>query len=329
MPSRKVSWVLAIPVEVECEYTGIPQGDYYTSLEKAIEVSERFPPLFEKATGYRPPLSYNAPVTAYEGVAALGGSLTFPRDHQPQILNQANILADPAQVDSLAVPDPMKSPRFQKLLGWYKELVRRFDGKVGTGLAGQEGPVTTAVLLRGERFFMDLLDDPRRAHRLLETVTGMFILWTRTAREITGVKTDTVGIADDHSGLIGPDLWPEFVLPYYEKICAALGPRCWMHTELVRPRHLKLFRRLDLAAMNFSEDQYLTPEDMMRELPGVPFGWHILTVSEMQQGTPDSIGRRYRELAAKGIREIRCEITVNTPPRNIRAFLETARELEG
>ena len=31
--------------------------------------------------------------------------------------------------------------------------------------AGQEGPVTTAVLLRGERFFLDCLDDPPRTER--------------------------------------------------------------------------------------------------------------------------------------------------------------------
>jgi len=30
MERRPVTWILAIPVEVMCEYTGVPQGEYYT-----------------------------------------------------------------------------------------------------------------------------------------------------------------------------------------------------------------------------------------------------------------------------------------------------------
>ena len=60
---------------------------------------------------------------------------------------------------------------------------------------------------------------------------------------------------------------------------------------------------MDLVAINYSEDQYLSPRDTLEELPGVPCGWHILTVAEMQQGTPEGIRRRYAELAAMGFPE--------------------------
>ncbi len=328
MARRPVKWTLAIPVEVMCEYTGVPQGDYYTDLERTIEVHDRFPGLFERATGYRPPTTHPTPVTAYEGVAALGGELVFPPGHQPQVANLGRILERADDVDRLEVPTFGGTPRFRQLLSWHDELKRRFPSTASAMSAGQEGPVTTAVLLRGERFFLDCLDDPCRAHRLLEVVTDMFISWTRAARAVDGVRTDTVGIADDHAGLLGPDLWPGFVLPYYRRITEALGPRCWMHTELVRRAHLPLFRGMDLAAINYSENQYLSPRDTLEELPGVPCGWHILTVAGMQQGTPDSIRRRYGELAALGFPEVRSEMTVDTPAENVRAFLEAAREHE-
>jgi hypothetical protein len=329
MKRRPVKWILAIPVEVMCEYTGIPQGDYYTDLAATVAAHDRFPGLFEEATGYRPPTSHPTPVTAYEGVAALGGTLAFPRDHQPQVVNLGHVLARPEDVDRLGIPVFGGTPRYRKLLAWHAELKRRFPDTASNLSAGQEGPVTTAVLLRGEQFFLDCVDDPPRAHRLLEVVTGMFVDWTRAARAVDGVETDTVLIADDHAGLLGPDLWPAFVLPYYRRITDALGPRCWMHTELVRRTHLPLFRDMDLVAINYSEDQYLAPRDTLEVLPGVPCGWHILTVAEMQQGTPEGIRRRYAELAAMGFPEIRCEMTVDTPAANVRAFLAAAREHEG
>ncbi len=325
---RPIEWRLLIPIEVRCEYAGVTQGEYYTDLEKAIEVCQVYPGRFRAATGYLPDVCYPTPVTGYEGIAALGGELVFPPDHQPMIRNQAHILESAGQIDALQVPDPWKSERFLRNLGWHLELKRRFGDKATNGIAGMEGPVTNAVLLRGQGFFMDCVLDPKRAHHLMDVCTEMIISWTRADREIDGLSPDVVGIADDHSGLLSPDMWPEFVLPYYRRIIDALGPNgCWMHTELVRREHLHLFRDLNLVSINLAENQYLTPQDVFEELPGVPFGWHILTVSEMLNGTPRSIRERYREILDAGVEEVRCELAVGTPVENIRAYLEIAREM--
>ncbi len=162
MEQRPVKWILAIPVEVMCEYTGIPQGDYYRDLGATVAVNDRFPGLFEEATGYRPPTVHPTPVTAYEGVAALGGELAFPRDHQPQVVNLGRVLERSRDVDRLEVPAFDSTPRCRRHLDWHAELKRRYPATASNMSAGQEGPVTTAVLLRGERFFLDCLDDPPR-----------------------------------------------------------------------------------------------------------------------------------------------------------------------
>lgn len=327
---RRVNGWLSIPVEVQCEYAGIPQGAYYTDLEQALQVSRLYPERFEAATGYRPPSPPSLPIIAYEGVAALGGELVFPRDHQPMIANQGHVLETPEAVDRLAPADPWASPRFRRHVEWYRQLRERFPGeRIGLS-AGQEGPVTTAGLLRGPAFFADCLADPARARRLLDVCTETFIAWTRAADEVEGVARRRAGIADDYAGLLGPRLWPEFVLPYYQRIAEALGPDGWsLHTELVRREHLPLLRGLGLTSINFSEDQYLQPRDVFELLPGVPFAWHILTVGEMQQGTPESVRRRFMEIVAAGVTEVRCELTVDTPPENVRAFLQVAAELAG
>ena len=202
-------------------------------------------------------------------------------------------------------------------------------GLAPNSLAGQEGPVTTAGLLRGQEFFLDCLADPQRAHRLLDICTQTYIRFYQASDVANSISNrQTIGIADDYAGLIKPGMWPEFVLPYYQRIIAALGPQgCHMHTELVRREHLPLLRDLKLASLNFGEDQYISAQDALAALPGIPFGWHILTVAEMQQGTPDSIRRRFLELVHAGVSEIISELTVNTPLENIRAFIKIGREM--
>ena len=322
-----IPWRIAIPAEVRCEYAGTMQGAYYTDIETYLYTEQAYPDRFEAATGYRPSTSLGVPVPAYEGVAALGGTLLFPPAHQPMIQDQGQIVQTGEAVDALQVPDPYACERFQRHLHTWQELRRRFpDRQVGLS-AGQEGPVTTAVLLRGTRFLMDCLTDPARAHRLLSVCTDTYVAFMRAVREVTGVpQRGGVGIADDHAGNLSPAMWPEFVLPYYERIYAGLGAtHRSMHTELVRPTHLPLLRELGLDHVNFGENQYLSVRDVVEALD-VPFDWHIKTVSEMLQGTPAQIQDAYRRAVADGAPEMVCELTVGTPPENVRAFVEVARE---
>jgi hypothetical protein len=100
-----------------------------------------------------------------------------------------------------------------------------------------------------------------------------------------------------------------------------------MHTELVRRAHLPLLRSLHLDHLNFGENQYIGVRDVVQELD-VPFDWHIKTVPEMLQGTPEQIQATYRQAVADGAPEMVCELTVGTPVKNIRAFIEVAHEYE-
>jgi uroporphyrinogen-III decarboxylase len=327
---RSIPWRLAIPAEVRCEYAGTRQGDYYTDLDVYLYTERVFVERFEQVIGYCPAPSWSVPIPAYEGAAALGGELIFPAAHQPMIRNQGRIVRTPDQVDALQVPDPWACPRFQENLRRWHELRRRLPGSPVGLSAGQEGPVTTAVLLRGAAFFEDCLTDPARAHRLLSVCMDTYIAFVRAVRKESGVShAGSVGIADDHAGNLSPAMWPEFVLPYYERIYDQLGAtRRSMHTELVRCEHLALLASLRLDHVNFGENQYLTVRDVVRALR-VPFDWHIKTVAEMLQGTPGQIQSAYRQAVVDGAPAMACELTVGTPPENIRAYIQVARSYEG
>jgi uroporphyrinogen-III decarboxylase len=329
-PKKSIPWRIAIPAEVRCEYAGTLQGDYYTNLETYLYTERAFPDRFEQATGYRPPSDLGVPMTAYEGVAALGGELLFPAEHQPMIRNQGRIVQTPQQIEALQVPDPRQSPRFQRHVETWHVLRERYPGqRVGLS-AGQEGPVTTAVLLRGTDFFIDCVLDPPRAHRLLQACTETYVAFVRAVREVTHApQGGGLGIADDHAGNLSPAMWPEYVLPYYAQIYEQLGTtRRSMHTELVRTGHLPLLKQLDLDHINYGENQYLGVRDVVEGL-GVPFDWHIKTVPQMLQGTPAQIQAAYHQAVADGAPEMICELTVGTPVENIRAFIKVAQEVAG
>jgi uroporphyrinogen-III decarboxylase len=327
-PRKSIPWRIAIPAEVRCEYAGTLQGDYYTNLETYLHTERVFPDRFEQATGYRPASDLAVPMTAYEGVAALGGELHFPAEHQPMIHNQGRIVQTAQQIDALQAPDPRQCPRFQRHVETWHVLRDRYpDQRIGLS-AGQEGPVTTAVLLRGTDFFLDCALDPPHAHQLLQACAETYVAFVRAAREVTGTPPQGggLGIADDHAGNLSPAMWPTYVLPYYERIYAQLGAtRRSMHTELVRTGHLPLLKRLGLDHINYGETQYLGVRDVVEGL-GVPFDWHIKTVPHMLQGTPAQIQAAYRQAVADGAPEMICELTVGTPVENIRAFIEVAQE---
>jgi len=324
---RGIRWSIAIPPEVKCEYAGTSIGEYFQDIEVMLETEEVSRQKFVDLYQYDPGEYLYVPLTAYEGVAALGAQLVFTDEHEVMIHNQGNILLSIDQINTLKPADPSKYPRFDWAIEAYGELKKKFPNKPIGLSAGQEGPVTTAVLLRGTQFFLDCYDAPELAHKLLNVVTETFLRFNLAVRKVTGQNSGAVGIADDHAGNLTPKMWDEFVLPYYERIYSELGTRTRvMHTELVRREHLAYLKKLKLALIDFGEDQYLTVKDALTL--GVPFSWHIKTCQVMLMGNPDLVKQSYEQAVTEGAKAILTELCVGVPPENIRAFIEIAKRYE-
>ena len=91
---------------------------------------------------------------------------------------------------------------------------------------GLEGVITTAELLRGQDFFCDLYDDPDKVHTFLTLLNESIIDFKKFCNRVNGVaeiSTWGTGIADDFASLIPPDMWPEFVVPYWVRYFEALS----------------------------------------------------------------------------------------------------------
>jgi uroporphyrinogen-III decarboxylase len=81
------------------------------------------------------------------------------------------------------------------------------------------GPIPSAFALCGPKLFMWMLLDPDRVHRLLEITTESYIQVNAYFDELTGRETGHwVWAGCDTGEMVSPEMFKEFVVPYYLKL---------------------------------------------------------------------------------------------------------------
>ena len=256
-----------------------------------------------------------------------GGELLQPEDDMPMFREPP--LKTARDVYSLGLPPSyVDHPAMAPYIGMYRRLLNRFgqDRKVHLS-SGIQGPVTTAVLLRGQSFFIDLIERPADAHFLLDFVTGADIRFMQELRELQGepLYGGDVSISDDFAGLMSPDHFGEFVVPCYQRFFEVLNAgRRFLHSELLRSGHLGWLSEMHLNCLNLGENQYLKPSDVIKNTR-VPFDWHVKT-STLAQGTPAMVREEYIAALEDGAVAMVAELAARRIPKeNIQAFVEVAR----
>jgi uroporphyrinogen-III decarboxylase len=217
--------------------------------------------------------------------------------------------------------------RYRKI----KTEMERLHGAPVSMSAGLEGPVTTAKLIRGQDFFLDLYEAPEAAEHLLNVSGDSFIRFKREIADYNGEAAgDSTGIADDFAGLLSPDMYGKYAQPQYRKIYNALGKKHrTLHSELLRRDHLKFLPELSLDSFDPGQDQYLELADLTEILvpEGIPF-WFNIKTSAARDGDPGEIERFIKDGVSGGAENIMIELTPGIPRENVRAMIRTFQELE-
>ncbi|HBN83319.1 MAG TPA: hypothetical protein DDZ89_05690, partial [Clostridiales bacterium] len=150
------------------------------------------------------------------------------------------------------------------------------EQKVSFSGLGSQGPLTSAVLMRGQDFIFDVYDYPEKAQEFLQLLTDSIIDFRRLTNRINGapeVSAQSVGLADDFASLITPDMWPDFVVPcwnqYYEGLTTG---RRSLHCENLSPTHLKHLKSVNLCHFQPSVSDLLTIENVKANTD-IPFDW--------------------------------------------------------
>jgi len=266
---------------------------------------------------------------SYPHLASLGAQVEFAEDGEP---NVRPLVHDPGEIDRLKEPeDYLAAPLLRSRLALAEELGRRrpdADSRFIGHLL--EGPITTAVLLMGQEFLMLPYDDPERAHRLLGFCTESALRYAHALdARFGGALLSGPGprnIPDDFAGMLPPDLFPEFVMPYWDRLYEGLqASERNLHSELLREGHLPHLHSLRIAHYDPSADQYVTPELLAKECP-CAFITRIQSW-EMRDRTADELEERYRRIAACGPHLITFDMDAMDRLPKVRRLLEVARAL--
>lgn len=135
----------------------------------------------------------------------------WPENHKAPLSDE--------QSSALQVPVLEEHPAVQDVLRQIEQIEREWG--TADGELNYQGVLNTAFRLRGEQIFVDMVQDPPRAHRVLEVVCDTMIalaqiVYARQAR--AGLRKDYFVTSNCVVNMISEEHYRQFVLPYDRKL---------------------------------------------------------------------------------------------------------------
>ena len=260
------------------ELTGIPFGEFNLNPKACIEAFRLGRPRLREMFGpdVQPP-ALSTPHISYGHVSGLGSRLTFPEDGEVGHSHLYTSLAE--GIVALKQPVDFATAGMAPFyLDFLRQIRDAFPGEEVGFTYGLEGPITTAWELRGEGFFTDIYDDPEGAAEFLSLATDSIVAFHRFASSVRGVPAINPaggGMCDDLASMMPPALWPDLVLPAWERYYAGVttGIRN-AHVEDLRASQLPYLEEIGLSYYDPSISHRLNPRIIAANCR-VPFGWRL------------------------------------------------------
>ena len=295
---------------------GISSYDFFMSPVKCAQAWRDATSRLKSDFGDLFPMRKPSPAPlSYGHLVCLGAPVSLPKDGEPNIKPFASSLDEGIEIlHEKKGSDFTKNEWFSHYLATWCYLKEQFpaDNLSFSGF-GVEGPLTSAVLMRGQDFLMDLYDEPEKSKLFLELLADSVIDFVKLTRRInkTAEIQDSAGIADDFSSLVPPAMWPDFVLPFLDQQYAGLTKgkniKRYLHMENLSPGHLPLLKELKLNHFQPSVSNMLTLADMKDLLdPSISFDW-LLYSFHITAMTDEQIQEWVDETVAAGVSIIRTQ----------------------
>ena len=155
---------------------------------------------------------------AFRLSADLGGGMLYPEDKTPYLARPLVTSQDSLkslQKPDLAGPKTRAADRVMAV----REMVRAV-GDECLVLGWVDMPFAEACSLCGvSQFMLMLVEEPGLAHRILEFLTGLVIEFSLLQLE---AGAPMIGGGDAAASLVSASMFREFVLPYEQRVCAAI-----------------------------------------------------------------------------------------------------------
>ncbi|MHC4482264.1 MAG: uroporphyrinogen decarboxylase family protein [Planctomycetota bacterium] len=207
------------------------------------------------------------------------------------------------------------------------ESVRKMAAETGqthSVLGWIEGPLAEYADLRGlESAMIDLMDKPE-----MFTEAADVIVQNAIAFAVAQIKAgaDMIGIGDAAASLIGANMYTEYVLPWEQRLIAAIheaGAAVKLH---ICGNIKKIIQHIPQSGADIIDVDWMVPLDQARELagPDVTLSGNFDPSAVLLQGSPEDVAKAARQCVEtagyKFILMPGCEVPPATPEENIRAF---------
>jgi hypothetical protein len=269
----------------------------------------------------------------FVAAALLGIEIRFAKDAAPWPVTQ-NLSRE--QVLALRPPDILTTWPMNQLIADMDALEGEFGYVLGD--LNTEGLLDNALSLRGQAFFLDLVEDPELVQHLLAVVSETQLLVAELLRQRTGTTSISANRGIVHVDpriylhpncsvqMISPATYDRCLFRYEEQLAERLPPYGIHHCGNNLHRFAGIYGRLPLA---FVDVGYGSDVRRCRELlPQAFLNLRLSPVRMVQQGA-EEIRREALELLSQaypGPAGLCCiNMDAATPDENVLALLDAAR----
>ena len=308
-------------------YVGIDTRDYFLFPEKWLEINlgllERFPDAVW-IPGFWVEYGMAAEPSAF------GVKLRFHPDRPPSI---EPLVTDLSFWASVKPANPQEDGLMPLVLRLYKVMDERLqaDG-LGIRMICARGPMTVASWLAGVTpLMMGLVIHPDEVSRILDTMTTSIIRWLHAQLD-TLRQPEGIMLLDDIAGMVSRSHYEEFVHPNMRRIFDEFAGLIRVyHNDTPCPHLLKSLAEANFDVFNFSHEMDIG-EVKAKMGHRVAVMGNVPPLDVGVRGTPAEVARWARgclEKVAPGggmILSFGGGVSPGTPPENIDALLEAARE---
>lgn len=273
----KNSFEIAVEEEFICKLSGINLHEYYCSPEVMLKAQLCARDIMEREFGCGRFVHLYPTLTSYAEASTLGIDVEFPEGNGLPWPRQQKLLDSLDDIDALAIRRNNENNLVERTIRYYHAMKEIADSSCGITIEKcVEGPVTTAVMLRGQDFFTDIYDEPEKVHMLLSIITEASLDIRKQIEAATGLEMTVTWIYDDYAGMLSPSQYEEFAIPYYKRIYSDYGRfGRILHSELLSPKHLKISKeKLDITYYNPASAENLDIESI-KSVMGCNFDWQI------------------------------------------------------
>lgn len=315
---------------------GINENEYFTNIDALImshkKQLEFIPSVFGDTVA---PLNPAPAHLSYGHLVCIGATIKYSETAEPNVTPTASSVEEAIEMlEKVRGMDFTKHPFFL----YYAEMLNRLreafpEREIAFSGFGNEGPITSCALFRGQDFYMDLYDEPELTKRYIYLMTESICEFKKQINVYNGLPPVTHYrgyLCDDCASFLNPSMWEEFVIPYWEQYYSSLttSTNRFLHCESARREHLPYLAKAKITHYQPSVSPMLTLDDMKNYLPeGITFDW-LLYAWELTKMTDEQIAAWIDAAVEAGAITIRTQFNSYTVKENkldrVKAYLKAA-----